>query len=165
MDVFCFFFSTTLSLLTQHVDIGKVDSPVFLFFVLWITLLMDLGHGLKSHSESGSLSSQGCMCVCVCVRARTFAFLLCSAISSVGNFNMLLQRYDTVHCTSVTVHTLACPFFSLLVVSILLIGSTINQRLQNTQTLSAVFDCLSAGLHWAYLVDIVKLLYPECCGR
>lgn len=44
-------------------------------------------------------------------------------------------------------------------------GFTINRRLENTQTLSAVFDCLSAGLHWAYLVDIVKLLYPECGRR
>lgn len=126
---------------------------------------MDLFGRVKSHGVS--LSRHLCTCMCVHVRV-CFAFLLCVAISPVGKFLACYYK-DMTQCTRECDRE---PVFFMLffppsptAFSIWPVGFTINRRLENTQTLSAVFDCLSAGLHWAYLVDIVKLLYPECGGR
>lgn len=113
------------------------------------TLLMVLGH-TYTHSNRG----QWYVCI--------FAFLLSFAFSCFGS---LTCYYKDMKQYSHRTHTHMLPFCLLLVFYILLISHSINRRLQNTHTLSAVFDSLSAGLHWAYLVDIVKLLYPECCRR
>ena len=140
------------------VNTGKPGSPFFFFLSSWITLLMVLGHSLKSLTHIHSLKySVFVQCV--------FALLLSSVFScfcSLACYYRDMKEYscqthiDTRNCP----HSAHCWSFT----SSSAPQST-NAFKTHTHTLSAVFDSLSAGLHWAYLVDIVKLLYPECCWR